>query len=112
MIEKLVVYPEMMQRNLDALGGLVHSQRVLLALTQAGVSREDAYRIVQTLAMATWREGGSFKDRLSADDTVRAHLQPAQIDALFDLAHHFRQVDAIFRRVLPARRKRRPSVKP
>jgi adenylosuccinate lyase len=112
MIEKLVVYPEMMQRNLDALGGLVHSQRVLLALTQAGVSREDAYRIVQTLAMATWREGGSFKDRLSADDTVRAHLKPAQIDALFDLAHHFRQVDAIFRRVLPARRKRRPSVKP
>ena len=64
MIEKLVVYPDMMQRNLDALGGLVHSQRVLLALTQAGVSREDAYRIVQSNAMATWREGGSFKDRL------------------------------------------------
>ncbi len=99
MIEKLVVYPEMMQRNLDALGGLVHSQRVLLALTQAGASREDAYRIVQSNAMATWREGGSFKDRLLADETVRKHLKAAAIEALFDLDHHFRQVDTIFRRV-------------
>ncbi len=101
MIEKLVVYPEMMQRNLDSLGGLVHSQRVLLALTQAGVSREDAYRIVQTNAMATWREGGSFKDRLLADPIVTGHLKRAEIEAMFDLGYHFRRVDAIFRRVFP-----------
>ena len=110
MIEKLVVYPEMMQRNLDALGGLVHSQRVLLALTQAGVSREDAYRIVQSNAMATWREGGSFKDRLLADPVVRRHLKPREVEAMFDLAHHFRRVDAIFRRVFAARPKaKRPA---
>ena len=117
MIEKLVVYPEMMQRNLDSLGGLVHSQRVLLALTQAGVSREDAYRIVQANAMATWREGGSFKDRLLADPTVRRHLKAREVEAMFDLAHHFRRVDAIFRRVFaarpkqgrPARRRVRPA---
>jgi adenylosuccinate lyase len=111
MIEKLVVYPEMMQRNLDSLGGLVHSQRVLLALTQAGVSREDAYRIVQTNAMATWREGGSFKDRLLADPIVTGHLKRAEVEAMFDLGYHFRRVDAIFRRVFPkattARRRRR-----
>ena len=117
MIEKLVVYPEMMQRNLDSLGGLVHSQRVLLALTQAGVSREDAYRIVQANAMATWREGGTFKDRLLADPTVRRHLKAREVEAMFDLAHHFRRVDAIFRRVFaarpkqgrPARRRVRPA---
>ncbi|MCC6782811.1 MAG: adenylosuccinate lyase [Planctomycetes bacterium] len=101
MIEKLVVYPEMMQRNLDSLGGLVHSQRVLLALTQAGVSREDAYRIVQTNAMATWREGGSFLDRLLADPIVARHLKRAEVEAMFDLGYHFKQVDAIFRRVFP-----------
>ncbi len=106
MIERLVVYPDMMRRNLDALGGLVHSQRVLLALTQAGVSREDAYRIVQSHAMATWREGGSFKDRLLADETVRARLKPAAIEAMFDLGYHFKRVDAIFRRVFGARRGR------
>ncbi len=89
----------MMQRNLDAFGGLVHSQRVLMALTQAGVSREDAYRIVQTNAMTTWREGGSFKDRLLADATVRQHLKPKQIEAQFDLAYHLKHVDTIFRRV-------------
>ena len=103
MIEKLVVYPDMMQRNLDALGGLVHSQRVLLALTQAGVSREDAYRIVQSHAMATWREGGSFKDRLLADETVRSRLKPAAIAAMFDLGYHFKRVDEIFRRVFGTR---------
>ncbi|MBM3626774.1 MAG: adenylosuccinate lyase [Alphaproteobacteria bacterium] len=110
MIEKLVVYPEMMQRNLDALGGLVHSQRVLLALTQAGVSREDAYRIVQSNAMATWREGGSFKDRLLADPVVGRFLKKREVEAMFDLAHHFRRVDAIFRRVFAARPKaKRPA---
>ena len=109
MIEKLVVYPEAMQRNLDALGGLVHSQRILLALTQAGASREDAYRIVQTNAMATWREGGSFKERLLADPIVRRHLQPKQVSALFDLAHHLKHVDLIFRRVFGARRHMKPA---
>ncbi|MBL8697174.1 MAG: adenylosuccinate lyase [Alphaproteobacteria bacterium] len=111
MIEKLVVYPEMMRRNLDAFGGLVHSQRVLLALTQGGVSREDAYRIVQTNAMATWREGGSLKDRLLADATVRAHLAAKEIEALFDLDYHFKHVDRIFERVFgtAGSRKGRPA---
>jgi adenylosuccinate lyase len=112
MMEKLVVYPETMQRNLDSLGGLVHSQRVLLALTQAGVSREDAYRIVQTNAMATWREGGSFKDRLLADAIVARHLKRAEVEAMFDLGYHFKRVDAIFRRVFPkskAPKRRRPK---
>jgi adenylosuccinate lyase len=112
MMEKLVVYPEAMQRNLDSLGGLVHSQRVLLALTQAGVSREDAYRIVQTNAMATWREGGSFKDRLLADAIVARHLKRAEVEAMFDLGYHFKRIDAIFRRVFPksrAPKRRRPK---
>jgi adenylosuccinate lyase len=106
MIEKLVVYPEAMRRNLDMLGGLVHSQRVLLALTQAGIAREDAYRIVQNHAMATWREGGSFKDRLLADAQVREKLGAKAIDALFDLDFHFKRVDAIFRRVFGGKRRR------
>jgi adenylosuccinate lyase len=106
MIEKLVVYPEAMRRNLDMLGGLVHSQRVLLALTQAGIAREDAYRIVQNHAMATWREGGSFKDRLLADAQVRERLGAKAIDALFDLDFHFKRVDAIFRRVFGGKRRR------
>ena len=106
MIEKLVVYPDAMRRNLDMLGGLVHSQRVLLALTQAGIGREDAYRIVQHHAMATWREGGSFKDRLLADADVRGKLGVRGIEALFDLDFHFKRVDAIFRRVFGGRRGR------
>jgi len=107
LIEKLVVYPERMQANLDALGGIVHSQRVMLALTQAGASREEAYTLVQTHAMATWREGGSFKDRLLADPAVRRRLKPKQIEAMFDLAYHFKHVDAIFRRVFGSGSKRR-----
>ncbi|MEO7318635.1 MAG: lyase family protein, partial [Chthoniobacteraceae bacterium] len=109
MIEKLVVYPQAMQRNLDALGGLVHSQRILLALTQAGASREDAYRIVQSTAMATWREGGSFKDRLLADPLVLRHLKPKQVRALFDLGYHLKHVDLIFRRVFGASTRRKPA---
>ncbi len=109
MIEKLVVYPQAMQRNLDALGGLVHSQRILLALTQAGASREDAYRIVQSTAMATWREGGSFKDRLLADPLVLRHLKPKQVRALFDLGYHLKHVDLIFRRVFGASARRKPA---
>ena len=112
MIEKLVVYPERMQRNLDSLGGLVHSQRVLLALTQAGMSREDAYRIVQRNAMATWREGGSFKDSAARrPDASQASRSRAEVEAMFDLGYHFKRVDAIFRRVFPstAPKTRRPK---
>jgi len=107
LFEKLVVYPERMQANLDALGGIVHSQRVLLALTQAGASREEAYELVQKHAMATWRDGGSFRERLLADPAVRRRLKPKQIEAMFDLAYHFKHVDAIFRRVFGRGSKRR-----
>jgi len=98
-VRNLVVYPEAMRRNLDALGGLVHSQRVLLALTQAGMSREDAYQAVQRNAMATWQQGGSFLDRLKADKAVLARLTPRDLDPMFDLAYHMRHVDTIFARV-------------
>lgn len=98
-IDKLVVYPENMQKNLDRLGGLVHSQRVLLALTQKGVSREDAYRLVQRNAMPVWRGEGDFKTLLKADGDVSQKLTSAEIDELFDLAYHFKHVDTIFKRV-------------
>jgi adenylosuccinate lyase len=98
-VEKLVVYPEAMQRNLDRLGGLVHSQRVLLALTQAGMSREDAYRAVQRNAMRVWEGGGDFQKLLAADPQVARHLRPEAIAAFFDLGYHTRHVDTIFRRV-------------
>jgi len=98
-VEKLVVYTDSMQANLDQLGGLVHSQQVMLALTQKGVSREDAYVFVQRNAMATWKDGGSYRDRLKADEGVAAALSEADIDALFDLDQHFRHVDTIFARV-------------
>ena len=100
-IEKLVVYPERMQANLDRMGGLVHSQRVLLALTQAGVSREDAYRLVQRNAMQVWQSDGklSLADLLKADPDVTAALSPAQIEAEFDLGYHLKHVDTIFARV-------------
>jgi adenylosuccinate lyase len=88
-----------MQKNLDLLGGLVHSQRVLLALTQKGASREDAYALVQRNAMPVWRGEGDFLTLLKADKDVVAYLQPDEIEALFDLAYHFRQVDTIFTRV-------------
>ena len=98
-IDKLVVYPENMQKNLDRLGGLVHSQRVLLALTQKGVSREDAYRLVQRNAMPVWRGEGEFKTLLKADSDVSSKLSSNEIDELFDLAYHFKHVDTIFKRV-------------
>ena len=98
-IEKLVVYPENMQRNLDQLGGLVHSQRVLLALTQAGTSREDAYSIVQRNAMPVWRGEGNFLDLLKADADVKSALSGAELEALFDLGYHTKHVDTIFARV-------------
>lgn len=98
-IDKLLVYPENMQKNLDRLGGLVHSQRVLLALTQKGVSREDSYRLVQRNAMPVWRGEGDFLTLLKADPEVSARLSVAEIEELFDLGYHFKQVDTIFRRV-------------
>ncbi len=100
-IEKLLIYPERMQKNLDAMGGLIHSQRVLLALTQAGVSREDAYALVQRNAMKVWESGGalSLHDLLGADPQVTAVLSPEELADKFDLAYHFTHVDTIFSRV-------------
>src|SRR6201993_658186 len=99
LIDKLVVYPENMKKNLDRLGGLVHSQRVLLALTQKGMSREDAYALVQRSAMPVWRGEGKFLALLKADPEVTKRLKPAAIEACFDLGYHTKQVDAIFKRV-------------
>ncbi len=98
-IEKLLVYPANMRKNLDRLGGLVHSQRVLLALTQAGVSREDAYRLVQRNAMPVWRGEGDFLTLLKDDAEVTQALTPGQIEECFDLGYHFKHVDTIFARV-------------
>lgn len=98
-IEKLVVYPEAMKRNLDKLGGLHNSQRVLLALTQKGVSREDSYRLVQRNAMKTWEEGRDFLSELKADEEVRSHLSEAELEAMFDDGYHLKHVDTIFTRV-------------
>jgi adenylosuccinate lyase len=98
-IEKLVVYPANMQKNLDRLGGLVHSQRVLLALTQKGASREDAYRLVQRNAMPVWRGEGEFQALLTADPDVRKYLSAEEIAEKFDLGYHLKHVDTIFRRV-------------
>jgi adenylosuccinate lyase len=98
-IEKLVVYPENMKRNLDKLGGLHNSQRVLLALTQAGASREDSYALVQRNAMKTWERGADFLAELKADADVAKYLKPAELEAMFDLAYHLKHVDTIFKRV-------------
>ncbi|HEY0567515.1 MAG TPA: adenylosuccinate lyase [Xanthobacteraceae bacterium] len=98
-IEKLVIYPEHMQKNLDRLGGLVHSQRVLIALTQAGVPREDAYRLVQRNAMKVWAGEGDFLTLLKADPEVRGKLSDTEIETNFDLGYHFKHVDTIFQRV-------------
>jgi adenylosuccinate lyase len=98
-IEKLVVYPERMQKNLDATHGLVHSQRVLLALTQAGLPREDSYRLVQRNAMRAWNGEGNLLDLLKGDPDVSKALPAAKLEAMFDLGYHLKQVDTIFRRV-------------
>jgi adenylosuccinate lyase len=100
-VDKLLVYPERMMKNLDSMGGLVHSQRVLLALTQAGVSREDAYRLVQRNAMKVWESSGalSLLELLKADPEVRAALSEEEIAEKFDLEYHFAHVDTIFARV-------------
>ena len=101
-IDKLVVYPENMHKNLDRLGGLVHSQRVLLALTRKGASREDAYRLVQRNAMPVWRGEGDFLTLLKGDADVTRHLSADDIEACFDLGYHFKHVDTIFTRVFGA----------
>ena len=103
-IDKLVVYPERMRKNLDRMGGLIHSQRVLLALTQAGLNREDAYALVQRNAMKVWESDGelSLLELLKRDGEVTARLPAEQLDGLFDLDYHFEHVDAIFDRVFGA----------
>jgi len=100
-IDKLVVYPERMQKNLDRMGGLVHSQRVMLAGTQAGLSREDAYALVQRNAMRVWESDGelSLLDLLKADPDVTHRLSDDQLNELFDLGYHLKHVDTIFSRV-------------
>ena len=101
-IDKLVVYPAAMQKNLDRLGGLVHSQRILIALTQKGVSREDAYRLVQRNAIKVWGGESDFLSLLKADKDVRAKLSEKELEANFNLDHHFKHVDTIFKRVFGA----------
>ncbi len=100
-IEKLLIYPERMQKNLDRMGGLVHSQRVLLALTQAGISREDSYRIVQRNAMKVWESDGEIAllDLLKADPDVTAKLTDEELEERFNLDYHFKHIDTIFARV-------------
>jgi adenylosuccinate lyase len=98
-IDKLVVYPENMKKNLDRLGGLVHSQRVMLALVDKGIAREDAYRLVQRNAMLVWQQGGDFLALLKADPEVSKVLPSGQLEALFDLGYHTKHVDGIFARV-------------
>jgi adenylosuccinate lyase len=98
-VDKLLVYPANMQKNLDRLGGLVHSQRVLIALTQKGASREDAYKLVQRNAMPVWRGEGDFQTLLKNDADVKKYLTDAEIAEQFDLGYHLKHVDTIFRRV-------------
>ncbi|UGA48022.1 adenylosuccinate lyase [Bradyrhizobium quebecense] len=99
LIEKLLIYPQNMQKNLDRLGGLVHSQRVLIALTQKGASREDAYKFVQRNAMPVWRGEGDFQTLLKQDADVKKYLTDAEIEEKFDLGYHLKHVDTIFKRV-------------
>ena len=99
LIDNLVIYPDNMLANMNRFRGLIHSQRVLLALTQAGVSREDAYRLVQRNAMKVWEQGKDFKTELLADPDVMAALSPEEIEEKFDLGYHTKHVDTIFKRV-------------
>jgi adenylosuccinate lyase len=100
-VEKLLVYPARMEKNMNRMGGLIHSQRVLLALTQAGLTRDESYRLVQRNAMKVWESDGalSLLDLLKADPDVTAALSPQQLEEKFDLAYHFKHVDTIFARV-------------
>jgi len=99
LIDKLLIYPANMMKNLDRLGGLIHSQRLLIALTQKGASREDAYKLVQRNAMPVWRGEGDFQTLLKNDAEVKKYLSDAEISAQFDLGYHLKHVDTIFRRV-------------
>ncbi|MBP2307904.1 adenylosuccinate lyase [Azospirillum melinis] len=99
MMEKLVVYPERMQKNLDDLGGLVFSQRVLLALTQAGMSREDSYKAVQRNAMQVWEKGGNYLELLSNDADIAKHIGRDKLEPMFDMTYHTKHVDTVFKRV-------------
>jgi adenylosuccinate lyase len=100
-IDKLLIYPKRMMSNMDRMGGLIHSQRVMLALTQAGASREDSYRLVQRNAMKVWESDGalSLLELLEADEEVISRLPAEQLRSLFDLAYHTKHVDTIFSRV-------------
>jgi adenylosuccinate lyase len=99
LIDKLLIYPQNMQKNMDRLGGLIHSQRLLIALTQKGASREDAYKLVQRNAMPVWRGEGDFLTLLKKDPEVRKYLSEAEISEQFDLGYHLKHVDTIFKRV-------------
>ena len=101
-LDRLVVYRDKMRANLESTGGLFFSQRVLLALTESGVDRDEAYRLTQRNAMASWNEGFPFKDRLAADPEVMAHLSPEQLEELFDLDYYLKHVDTIFSQVFGA----------
>ena len=98
-VDTLVIHPENMRKNLERLGGIVHSERVLLALTQKGVSREDAYKAVQGNAMKVWENGGDFGEALAGDPVVSKHLSEAELNELLDTAYHTKHVDTIFARV-------------
>ena len=98
-IKNLVIYPEQMQKNLNTLGGLVHSQQILLALTQKGVNREDAYRIVQKHAMDVWKSGGNFLTNMKSDKEVGKYLTGEELESIFDSEQHLRNVDNIFKKV-------------
>ena len=110
-VEKLVIYPEAMRRNLDALGGLIYSQAVLLALIQTGLSREEAYKVVQRNAMKVWREGGAFRERLEADPAVHKALPSDELAQLFEPAPYLEHVGTIFKRVFGRTRRIRPKTK-
>jgi len=107
MLDRLVVYRDRMRANLESTGGLFFSQRVLLALTESGVDRDEAYRLTQRNAMAVWNEGGTFKDRLAADSEVMAHLQADQLEELFDLNYYLKHVDTIFSQVFGPEKERK-----
>ncbi len=99
MVEKLLIYPKHLEKNINQLGGLIFSQRVLLALTQKGVSREESYSLVQCNAMKVWELGKDFLTELCADSDVTKHLPPSELSGLFDMGYHTKHVDTIFARV-------------
>ena len=99
LVENLIVYPENMKANLEKMGGLAFSESILLHLTQKGLSREEAYGVVQRNAMRVWEKGGDFRTLLSQDETIKRLLSQKELDALFDARTHLRHVDDIFRRV-------------